>query len=280
MSTTTKPTKRQARLPDEPADEAALAYELARADVTALPADEVGRITAHVPTVASIALGALPNLEAYGEKIAALPDFDLPTLLKLRVYARALLHAHLLTLPSTEAETVLRALLAEAAPLRERLLVSAEALALLDFVDRGRVAAIRSGTGHLDTANDLISLAQLFRAGGDDILGKTRLEEAEVDRAYELGMQLVDALGKRRVGTDGAGAAGEHEEACARLFRLVVRTYDQGRRALTYLRWKEGDVNTLMPSLFTRRPGRAPAPKGPTDGEGPEPLDPADPLVD
>jgi hypothetical protein len=274
MSTITETSTPLGRPPDDAPIGADKAYDLVRSDAAALPAGEVGRVTGHVPTVASTALGAWPNIEAYLGDIAKLHGFDLDALLKLRLYALALVHAHLLTLPMSEAETRLKALLGEAAPLREALLTAAEGLALLGFVDAERVAAIRGGSGHLDTANDLIALAQLFRAGGDELLGKTRVAGSEVERAYELGMQIVEAVGRRRVGTDDEGAASEYEDACARLFRLVVRTYDQGRRALTYLRWSEGDVNELMPSLFVvRRRSRGSSPEAP-DGE--DPVEPTD----
>jgi hypothetical protein len=253
--------------------EAAAAFERVRADVEALPASEMVRITAHVPTVVSIAIGALPNLEAAREQIARqLPFFDLSELDKLPAYTRALYHAYLLTLPSADAQAGLQTLLTEAAPLRERLLVVAEGLVHFDLADRERVASIRRGNGHLDTANDLVALAHLFQSTDSSVLARTLLTTAEIERASELGWAIVSALGQRRVGTNGAGTPNVYEDACVRLFRLVVRTYDQGRRALAYLRWSEGDLNEKMPSLYSRSRGRravveVPAPEG---EEGPE----------
>lgn len=255
-----------------------VAYQEVRAELQAMPPEDGGRILVNIPTVVTLVRGSWPNLEAELARIARLPEFNLAALRKLPSYSLALLHVYLLLLPSAEVESRLRTLVAEAGPARERLLVAAEALALLGFVDGERVAAIRRGTGHLDTANDLIALAQLFRAGGDELLGKTKLAWLEVDRAYVLGMELVDALGRRRVGTDGARAGGESEVECAKLFRLVVRTYEQGRRALSYLRWSEGDVNEKMPSLYTRRRRRR-SPDEPAGDEG-TPPDAADPHVD
>jgi hypothetical protein len=261
-----------------PDDAALVAYESVRAEVQALPPADEGRITVNIPTVVTIVRGAQPNIEAEIERIAALPEFDVEALRKLPSYALALLHVYLLLLPSSESESRLQGLVSEASPLRERMLGQAEGLALLGFVDRERVAAIRRGTGHLDTANDLIALAQLFRAGGDELLGKTKLTPAEVARAYVVGMNLVDALGKRRVGTDGAGKASEYEAEYAKLFWLVERTYDQARRALAYLRWSEGDVNEKAPSIYTRR-RRSASPAEPPGDEGSAPNDGIDPHV-
>jgi hypothetical protein len=253
--------------------EAAAAFEQVRADIEALPPGEMVRITAHVPTVVSIAIGALPNLEAARAQIAKqLPFFDLAELDKLPAYTRALYHAYLLTLPSADAQVTLQTLLAEAAPLRERLLVVAEGLVHFNLADRERVASIRRGTGHLDTANDLVALAHLFQSTDSSVLARTLLTPAEIERASELGWAIVSTLGQRRVGTNGGSAPNVYEDACVRLFRLVVRTYDQGRRALGYLRWNEGDLNEKMPSLYSRSRARravveVPAPEG---EEGPE----------
>ncbi|MBI5479925.1 MAG: hypothetical protein HY906_13755 [Deltaproteobacteria bacterium] len=41
-----------------------------------------------------------------------------------------------------------------------------------------------------------------------------------------------------------------------RAFTLLVNAYDTFQRAVTYLRWNEGDAGTIAPSLFDYRSGR------------------------
>jgi hypothetical protein len=55
----------------------------------------------------------------------------------------------------------------------------------------------------------------------------------------------------------------------ARAFTLLVNAYDACRQALAYLRWKEGDAESIAPSLFKKRPGRKPGKK---DEESAEPI--------
>jgi hypothetical protein len=38
-----------------------------------------------------------------------------------------------------------------------------------------------------------------------------------------------------------------------RAFTLLVRVYDHMRRGVSYLRWDEGDVDTIAPSLYAGR---------------------------
>jgi hypothetical protein len=75
-----------------------------------------------------------------------------------------------------------------------------------------------------------------------------------VRRAGELGPELLAALGVREHGV--APGPSEAADRRARAFTLFVDAYDQTRRAVTYLRWKEDDVETIAPSLYKGRGGR------------------------
>jgi hypothetical protein len=262
--------------------ETAAAVVRVRPALDQLPEGPVPRVNVHIPTAVLIVLGVLPHLEPMRDDIEALPAFDAEPVWQLRDLGLALLYLYARTLPSASNETRLQTLLAEATPLRERLLAGAEGLAYFGLVDAKRVAAIRAGKGHLDTANDLIALAQLFKARWAEVAGKTPITWAEIERAEALGPELVDALGKRRAGTEDADGADRDAHDCARLFGLFARTYDQARRAVSFLRWNEGDVDALLPSLYqgrrrTRGAGPdepAPQEPGPTPLPGPTPHEP------
>jgi hypothetical protein len=251
------PTAVSALLAAPPAELAA-ALDRVRPELEALPEDEVGRITTNVPSAVTIVLGAAHNVAAMrDELVRKLPEHDLAPLDNLRDYALALLFAHLMTLPSTEIETRLQALLAEAGTRRAQMLGVAEAYVPLGLVDGERVAAIRRGSGHLDTAQDLIALAQLFHAHQSELEGKTPFSAADLEHTHALGLELFDLLGRRKVGNDGSGGPGAYEQARLRAFRLMVRAYDSARAAVGYLRWREGDAETFVPSLFGGRRRRA-----------------------
>jgi hypothetical protein len=251
------PTAVSALLAAPPAELAA-SLERVRPELEALPEDEVGRITTNVPSAVTIVLGAAHNVAAMRDEIVRkLPEHDLAPLDKLRDYALALLFAHIMTLPSAEIETRLQALLAEAGTRRAQMLGVAEAYVPLGLVDAERVAAIRRGSGHLDTAQDLIALAQLYHAHQAELAGKTPFSAADLEHTHALGLELFDLLGRRKVGNDGSGGPGAYEQARLRAFRLMVRAYDAARAAVGYLRWREGDAETFVPSLFGGRRRRA-----------------------
>jgi hypothetical protein len=252
-----------------PPQELALALERLRPEIDAVAAAGLRRITVKVPAAVSIALGALPNIEAMmGELRRHLPSFDHERAGRLREYAYAALHAHYRVGLEAEGEVRLRALLAEASPLRERLLRSAELHAHYGELEVETVANIRRGTGHLDTADDLGQLALLFRGARDKLAGRTPVTDADVERAAELSNAIVDALGRRHVGTDGASAPSLDEVVRAKAFWLFHGVYEECRWAVAYLRRHDGDADRLVPSLFAahgrrrpREPGRGGAPR-------------------
>ncbi|HEU4534375.1 MAG TPA: hypothetical protein VFS00_09665 [Polyangiaceae bacterium] len=267
-----------------PPEEAARAFERVRPELAATPAAERGRITVAIPVAVSTALGALPNLAARRDELQrAWPAYDVARADRLRDYAYAALYAHFLAARPAKGSR-LRDLLAEAAPLRERLLLTAEVHARYGDLDAERVASIRRGLGHHDTANDLVELAILFRAARAALAGHTPVTDAEIARALELGTQVLDALGRRRVGTEVVAAPRREEEERIKAFWLFFDVYEDSRRAMAHLRWHEGDADQLAPSLFSGRRRRSVV-EAPDDPEAPskpvepvEPFEPVDPV--
>jgi hypothetical protein len=93
------------------------------------------------------------------------------------------------------------------------------------------------------------------------------LQLGELDQAESIGEQLVNAVGTRE---QAPAVAAEVTQQRQRMFTLFLNSYDQVRRAVTYLRWNEGDIDTVAPSLYAGRAARkkpdepAPAPTPPT----------------
>ncbi|WP_437538186.1 hypothetical protein WME79_19780 [Sorangium sp. So ce726] len=276
--------------PKKPAapPQAAAAFDKTLSEIEALSTDRLIAINLDIPRVVSQVLGVLPGILALRPAIAGhLPQHDVALLDRLETYALAAWYAHLAWLSSGGAENSLKPLLAEAAPLRENLLSDAEALVRRGLLDADTVAEIRAGQGYIDTANDLVALSALFTASWSEVTGKTAATEEEVRRAGEIGPQILAALGVREHGK-GPGPT-EAADRRARAFSLLVHAYDQTRRAVAYLRWNEGDADSIAPSLYKGRTGRAAsssdtaaapadeAPAGPTAPASPGAAVPAAP---
>ncbi|AUX22078.1 uncharacterized protein SOCEGT47_025790 [Sorangium cellulosum] len=119
----------------------------------------------------------------------------------------------------------------------------------------------------------------LFGGSWAEIAGKTAATQEEVKRAGEIGPQIIAALGVREHGK-GPGPT-EAADKRARAFSLLVHAYDQTRRAVAYLRWDEGDADTIAPSLYKGRAGRTTSSSSDTadtpPDEAPGPTAPASP---
>jgi hypothetical protein len=250
------------------ASEAAFGRVLA--DIEALPVEQLRRINVYVPAAVAVALGVLPKLMGLRDVLRALPglaaSFD-----KLEDYALAALYAHARTLPYGEAETQLRVLVNEAGPLRERLLLSAETLVHFGLFDETHVAAIRRGSGYLNTAQDLAALALLYRASWGTIASKTPVTLPEIERAAQLGPLLVVALGRRQQGTDGVSSPSEAYDQLTRAYTLFFNAYDDCRCGVGFVRRREGDADDFAPALKqTQRRQRNPSGGEAGDDESPD----------
>lgn len=271
-----EPQKANAAKPGVP-EEAAKAYAEVEPILAALAPGDLDQVRTDIPRAVAIAVGAVPHIAKMRDQAAKLPGFDVTNVDRLGTYALAAWYAHLLSLPAVVGSE-LGGLLEEAKPLREDMLMSAELLAHKGFFDRNAVKAIRAGQGNLDTANDLVALAALFTAGWSQVENKTPVEPAQVERAAQLGPRILVALGARdQPGTKSADPA-DPAERRQRAYTAFVRAYDQCRRAVTFLRWNEGDADEIAPSLFANRGPRAASgePEAPEPAASPSGSDSAD----
>ncbi len=255
------------------AENAAESFKRVEDQILALSIDDAGRVTADVPTAASIALGALGNLEQLRPDFERLNDGGaaVRALDSLQDYALAAFFAHLETAPDTSQSELAR-LLTQARPLRENLLKVAEGLAGFGLLPLPAVSAIREGSGNLDLAKDLTQLGALFSSNWEHVASKVPFARALVDEASRLGTLLLRTIGAREVGEVRKEPSNDWESLRARAFRLLVNAYDELRRATQYVRWHERDALAYAPSLHARS-----APRRKPSGEA-EPLEP-EPLV-
>ena len=152
--------------------------------------------------------------------------------------------------------------------LRNQLLSDAAALVKRGLLDGSRLRQIKGGTGYLNTAMDLGVLAHVLGEAWSAIASKSAVQASELDEAERLYQQLMNAYALRNQRSSSVAAATDDRQ---RAYTLLVRAYDQARRAMTYLRWAENDADTLVPSLWRDRGGRgkkARAVKAPTHATG------------
>lgn len=234
--------------------DARAAYQQVEGEFSSVSNADFVTINIDIPHAVSLVLGTIDGLAPLRKTIAEqLPKHNLESFDKLGTYALAAWYAHLLFLNETAPKSAVKELLEEAAPLRANLLRDAEAAAGRGLVPLKTIEEIRAGQGNIDTANDLVALSALFTDNWKSLQGKTAATLKEVARAGELGALLLSALGLREQTPMGPLPAADRRH---RAFTLFWKAYHETRRAVSYLRWHEGDADELAPSLYKGRGGR------------------------
>lgn len=238
-------------------DHAAVAFTTLREEIVAIPANELLPVNLDIPRAAGRGSLAAERIAPLLPELAKLHRFDFARVERLGLYALALHHAHDLATEVGADEIALHRMLVEATPLREDLLRSAELLAHFGVVGSDRVAAIRSGQGYADTADDLIALGRLFDEAWARVTGRVLVTREQVDRAPVLGGELHKALAARELQPSPLVPPTDRRYVQAQAFTLFARIYDETRRGVTYLRWREDDAHLLVPTLYPHRPRRS-----------------------
>ena len=260
------------------------AYAKIEPELAGVQPDDYVRITTDIRKSVAMGVGAIPRMVAFrAEIIEKVPQHPIELLDKLQDYGFAAWYAHMLQVPPDPGSRI-QALAKEATPLRDRLLAAAQGLAFFGFFKMAKVEEIRAGTGYLDAASDLVALVGMFREKWAEIAPKALISAEELERAERLGADIMLAEAARVQPNGEPVATPELEERRLQAFTLFVNAYDACRRAIAYLRWKEGDVDEIAPSLFVRsRTRKAPERKPEagesvvTDGGVVVPVPPTDP---
>lgn len=268
MSKKTKPTRSATPVDPTIATTAQAAFESILAEIQGVPASAIRRNNLDMSRAARRGLAVAERLVPLLPALLELPKLDVHAVTSLRTRALAVLHADELVQADDVATTAhLAVLLAEAIPLRALMLGAAETLALAGYVATERVAAIRRGKGHADTAADVQALGRLYRELWDRVHDKVPVTWEMVERSLPLSAELQVALGIREIDEeDPLVEPSGPEHLRAQAFVLFSQAYDECRRGVEYLRWHEGDAGAIVPSLYPRR-GNSGAGEDPEVGE-------------
>jgi hypothetical protein len=135
-------------------------------------------------------------------------------------------------------------------------------------------------------AVDLIGVTGVLRQYWGALQGKTPVSVADLERAEELGQQLVKALGVKEQAPAVDDAAALDRK---RAFTLLAVAYGEVRDAVLYVRRNSRDADQIAPSFYAGRggsrkkegsesaeakPQSAPAPQTPTNGAAASPAAP------
>ena len=242
-------------------------------EIMAVSEDQLIPISVDISFAHEIALAAADRIDELMPELSKLPGLDITRIRKLRVYAAACEHSHVLAASPEADDLRLRRLLDEAVKLRRTLLATAELLAVVGEVSEDRVAAIPTGIGHVDTARAVEMLGVLFEQLWDRVESRIPVTAEMVERAPVLAHELHGLLGAKMV--EPLAKASDAQSMQQRAFTLLVQVYDECRSAVAYLRRHQGDADLFTPSMFVKKRRRPNAP----EAEPPETDDATTPTA-
>lgn len=158
---------------------------------------------------------------------------------------------------------------------RRVLLLEAQRLVTKKLIAASSLAEIVGGIGYQAMCFDVIQLVSVFRARWVEIEAVTPVTSLELDQAEALANALATTLGENEQAIASSAAAEERRRA----FTHFVRTYEEVRRAIAYLRFDEGDADDIAPSLYAGRARRREVEEAETDPVMPPVIVPIVPIV-
>lgn len=221
------------------------------AEIAAVPDAEMLPVNVDLLSALGIMASRAEELMAYKAQIQALaPSYDTSCFDKLGGYIRAARWAQVLVSTASRPPESIQKLLDANIAARARLVDDVEVLARRELVDPAYAVELRGINGHRNVAFDTLLLAGVLRKSWAKIKGKTAVTMAEIEEAERLSERLSTELERRDRQQDVRAEAGVTRQ---KAFTLAYGAYDQIDRAVTFVRWNEGDAAEIVPTIYTKR---------------------------
>lgn len=253
------------------------AYQRVLPEAMGLTSEALVTINVDVPTCIVTCFTVLERLPAFRVRIQQLPELPNEQMARFPDYVLALFNAQARYTIVTAPLEALPALLAQATRRRSVFVAEAKAMVVRGDLNGRPLKELKRRCGYNNVAFDLSALTHMFKNAWPAIEGKTSLRMTEIEDAAGLALRLAAAIAHQDNSKEAVAAAIDIRQ---RMFTILCATYGQIRRAVTYLRWDEGDADCIVPSLYSgRHNSNAPKKKG--NGAEQPPTDPsvASPFV-
>jgi len=179
--------------------------------------------------------------------VQELSSFKISRLDNLKTYALALLYAHGEYKTATDPPAIVANMADTAAHTRAVLLADTNSLIAHRVLAPGVISNLQGVKGYKNVMGDLIALVAIHRKHADKIADRTSIKPEELTAAEDLAAKFSEAVGLREQTPQTLAAATRVRQAA---FTLFVTSYNEVRAAVQYLRRREDDADTIIPSLF------------------------------
>ena len=240
------------------------AYESNLDAIRAVPEARYALIIVDVPSMVTTLLGAWKEIRPLrGELITHLPTFEIGLFDKLEPYTLALGHAQTAYQTANEPPASLIELGNTVLKTREVLVAEVTLLTARGLVDAVVLNELKGTNGYKNTAFDVFALSNILKNRWSVISTRTHVTREELDEAENQADLLLTRYGEREQAPVVAAQTVRDRQAA---YTLVMEIYEEVRAAIAYLRRKQGDADSIAPSLYL---GRTSAKKNPSEATAP-----------
>ncbi len=227
------------------------AFEQIKDEIMAISEQEFLHVSLDIAAAVITTQGVYPEVAVLREHfVQHLPTFDIAKVDKLETYALAMFCAQADYKAALEPPASLTDLVANAVATRGVLLADVNALIARGLLAPNVVDGLQGTNGHKNVMMDLGTLASILRKHAAKISERTSVKPDELAAAEDLANRLGKAVGLREQSPQAIAQTARVRQAA---FTLFVRTYDDVRCAVQYLRRAERDADSIVPSLYTSR---------------------------
>lgn len=254
-------TKKTIGLVEEEAQEALRAFDPTEGEravrliadrIRGIPLGEVRRMHISTPGLVSIGLCYASNYSedrplfeaAFKPAVFDVAEYD-------DLYERAMGYWHLSISVRQDEEGPLRLLLAEAKPLRAKLVRAATYLWGHDLKLKDLVGNIRSGHAYLSQADDMGALSKLFMDNWDRAEGRCDVTREDVVKAQSLGARFLETVAQSRT-----EELSEMKELCLKAGEHLRRGMEKVQAAAAFVFAGEEQKLTRYPSFYIMKKKR------------------------
>lgn len=227
------------------------ALALLRPELLAMEPALILPVNLDVPAAAMTVLGSLELVRSFEPALTGIFGADATRPIeRLELLALAALGAHA-QWRMVDAGRNVRLQVRELTGIRDVLRAEAGALILHRVIAAGVIDELVGGKRSEDLCLDVLQLVSVFQRHWDVIEGGSGVGRLSLVRAENLADELLLALAER-----GQRQLSPAADLRNRAFSLMVHTYDDVQRLITFLRWKERDYEAIAPSLWAKRAAR------------------------
>lgn len=226
-------------------------YDRVRAEIMAVPDLALTNINVDIPSAIATVLANATTIAGLRDTIAQdLPSTDLTRFDRLLDYAQALAYLQTDYMHVEATVKALPGMYEEALKFRETVLSVGKVLTKLQLIESSVFEEAGSVQGHRNVGYELGNLCMRLLERYPSIAGRSALTEEQLVRGKTLASKLLTTAAERDASRVRSGVVAKERH---RAYTLLAGAYNEVRRAVVYLRWNEGDADTLAPSFYAGR---------------------------